>query len=35
MLWNAAKGRLYSVGRDGRDDDGDPKLDVGVTVLRS
>jgi hypothetical protein len=33
MLWNAAKRRLYSVGRDGKDDDGDPKLDVGVTVL--
>ena len=33
MLWNAAKGRLYSVGRDGKDDNGDPKLDVGVTVL--
>lgn len=33
MLWNAAKGRLYSVGRDGKDDDGDPKRDVGVTVL--
>ncbi|MGH7166939.1 MAG: hypothetical protein ACREII_00255, partial [Nitrospiraceae bacterium] len=33
MLWNAAKGRLYSVGRDGKDDEGDPKLDVGVTVL--
>jgi len=32
MLWNGAKGRLYSVGRDGKDDEGDPKLDIGVTI---
>ena len=33
MLWNAEKGRLYSVGSDGKDNAGDPKLDVSVPIV--
>ncbi|MEK7267847.1 MAG: hypothetical protein AAB093_00430, partial [Nitrospirota bacterium] len=33
MLWNAATGRLYSVGSDGKDNAGDPKLDVSVPIV--
>lgn len=32
MLWSQARGRIYSVGRDGKDDGGDTKLDVSVQV---
>ncbi|HET8580388.1 MAG TPA: hypothetical protein VFL31_05255, partial [Nitrospiraceae bacterium] len=32
MLLNAKKGKLYSVGRNGKDDDGNPKLDVTVSI---
>jgi len=32
MLLNAKKGKLYSVGKNGKDDDGDPKLDVTVSI---
>jgi hypothetical protein len=32
MLVNPATGRLYSVGRDGRDDHGDPTRDVSVPL---
>ncbi|MBI4400272.1 MAG: hypothetical protein HY581_01400 [Nitrospirae bacterium] len=33
MLLSQSSGRLYSVGRDGRDDGGDPKLDISVQTL--
>lgn len=33
MLWNAERGRLYSVGSDGKDNAGDPKLDVSVPIV--
>jgi len=32
MLWNPSTGRLYSVGKDGRDDEGDESRDISVTV---
>jgi hypothetical protein len=32
MIWNAAQGAIYSVGRDGRDDGGDPSFDVTVKL---
>lgn len=32
MLWSQARGRIYSIGRDGKDDGGDTKLDVSVQV---
>ena len=34
MLLNAKKGKLYSIGRNGKDDDGDPKLDVTVSIVQ-
>jgi len=33
MLVNASTGRLYSVGRDGRDDHGDPARDISVPLI--
>lgn len=33
MLFSQSSGRLYSVGRDRRDDGGDPKLDISVQTL--
>jgi hypothetical protein len=33
MLVNASSGRLYSVGRDGRDDHGDPARDISVPLI--
>jgi len=33
MLLNAKQGKLYSIGRNGKDDDGDPKLDVTVSIV--
>jgi len=30
MLLNPARGAIYSVGKNRRDDDGDPKLDVSI-----
>lgn len=35
MLWNPSTGRLYSVGKDGRDDEGDESRDISVAVLLS
>lgn len=35
MLLSAKKNLLYSVGKDGQDDDGDPRLDVTVLIPRS
>jgi hypothetical protein len=32
MLLNMAQGRLYSVGRDGKDDGGDPTFDISVSL---
>jgi hypothetical protein len=32
MLWNPTAGRLYSVGKDGRDDEGDESQDISVAV---
>lgn len=34
MLFNGEKTKLYSVGMDGKDDDGDPETDVTVPLLR-
>lgn len=33
MLLNSKKTKLYSIGRNGKDDDGDPKLDVAVSFV--
>lgn len=33
MLWNPKTNMLYSIGRDGKDDDGDPERDVAVKIL--
>ena len=33
MLFDAAKRKLYSVGKNGKDDDADPKLDVTVSIV--
>ncbi len=33
MLWNPSTGRLYSVGRDGKDDGGDEVRDISVAVV--
>ena len=33
MLLNMAQGRLYSVGRDGKDDGGEPTFDLSVSLL--
>ena len=33
MLLNVAQGRLYSVGRDRKDDSGDPTFDIGVPIV--
>ncbi len=35
MLLSTKKNLLYSVGKDGKDDDGDPRLDVAVLIPRS
>jgi hypothetical protein len=35
MLVNLSKGVLYSVGRDGKDQDGDPEYDVVVAIPAS
>jgi hypothetical protein len=32
MLFNGETNRLYSVGRDGKDDNGDPRQDIAVTI---
>jgi len=32
MLVNQERKRLYSVGRDRKDDNGDPRLDVSVPI---
>jgi hypothetical protein len=33
MLFNVNRRKLYSVGKNGKDDDGDPKLDVTVSIV--
>src|SRR5574341_553761 len=33
MLWNPTTNTLYSVGRDGKDNDGDSQCDIAVTIL--
>jgi len=33
MLFNVDRRKLYSIGRNGKDDDGDPYLDVAVSIL--
>ncbi len=33
MLWNPANGTLYSIGKDGHDDGGDPQKDITVQPL--
>ncbi len=35
MLINSKKGLIYSVGRDGKDQEGDPKFDIAVSILPS